>query len=150
MPIAPTNLGKTPMRGLGCSASKLGNGIVPQTPLDFSLLLKTGLPTRAFVADDVIFREGDKAGALYVIQSGQVEIHAGHRVVAILGPGEFFGEMSLVDPAPRSATAIAVTDVSVVPVSEKDFLRIVSQTPSFALDLLRLFVRRIRARDGYY
>ena len=123
---------------------------MPQTPLDFSLLLKAGLPTRAFVADEVIFREGDKADALYIVQSGQVEIHAGHRVVAILGPGEFFGEMSLVDPAPRSGTAVAVTDVVLVPVSEKAFLRIVSETPSFALDLLRLFVRRIRARDGYY
>jgi CRP/FNR family transcriptional regulator, cyclic AMP receptor protein len=120
------------------------------TPLDFSLLLKAGLPTRAYVADEVIFREGDKAEALFVVQSGSVEIHAGHRVVAILGPGEFFGEMSLVDPAPRSGTAVAVTDVTLVPVSEKQFLKIVSETPSFALDLLRLFIRRLRARDGYY
>jgi CRP/FNR family cyclic AMP-dependent transcriptional regulator len=43
-----------------------------------------------------------------------------------------------------------VTDVTLVPVSEKEFLRIVGETPSFALDLMRLFVRRIRARDGYY
>ncbi len=119
-------------------------------PLDFSLLLKAGLPTRTYVADEVIFREGDKAEALFVVQSGSVEIHAGHRVIAILGPGEFFGEMSLVDPAPRSGTAVAVSDVTLVPVSEKQFLKIVSETPSFALDLLRLFVRRLRARDGYY
>jgi len=119
-------------------------------PLDFSLLLKAGLPRRSFVADDVIFREGDKGGALYVIEKGQVEIHAGHRVLAILGPGEFFGEMSLIDPSPRSATAVAVTDVKLIPVSEKEFLRIVGETPSFALDLLRLFARRLRARDGFY
>jgi CRP-like cAMP-binding protein len=121
-----------------------------QKPLDFSLLLKSKLPRRSFVADEMIFREGDKAGELFVIEKGQVEIQGGRRVVAILGPGEFFGEMSLVDPAPRSGTAVAVTDVTLVPVSEKEFLRIVSETPSFALDLMRLFVRRIRARDGYY
>jgi CRP/FNR family transcriptional regulator, cyclic AMP receptor protein len=121
-----------------------------QPPLDFSLLLKAGLPRRSFIADDVIFREGDKAEALFVIESGRVEIQAGHRVVAILGPNEFFGEMSLIDPSPRSATAVAATDVTLVPVSEKQFLKIISETPSFALDLLRLFARRLRARDGFY
>jgi CRP/FNR family transcriptional regulator, cyclic AMP receptor protein len=123
---------------------------VPKTPLDFSILLKAGLPRRSFVADDVIFREGDKAEALYVIEKGRVEIHAGRRVLAILGPGEFFGEMSLIDPSPRSATAVAATDVTLVPVSEKQFLKIVGETPTFALDLLRLFARRLRAREGYY
>ncbi len=123
---------------------------MPGTPLDFSLLLKAGLPRRSFVADEAIFREGDKAEALYVIETGRVEIQAGRRVLAILGPGEFFGEMSLLDPSPRSATAVAVTDVTLVPVSEKQFLRIVGETPSFALDLLRLFARRLRARDGFY
>jgi len=123
---------------------------MPAAPLDFSLLLKAGLPRRSFIADDVIFREGDKAEALFVIETGRVEIHGGHRVLAILGPGEFFGEMSLIDPSPRSATAVAATDVTLVPVSEKQFLKMISETPSFALDLLRLFARRLRARDGFY
>lgn len=123
---------------------------MPEAPLDFSLLVTSGVPTRSFVADEVIFREGDKAVELYVIQKGRVEIHAGHRVLAILGPNEFFGEMALLDPAPRSATAIAATDVTLIPISEKQFLKLVSESPSFALDLLRLFVRRLRARFGYY
>ncbi len=123
---------------------------MPEAPLDFSLLVTSGVPTRSFVADEVIFREGDKAVELYVIQKGRVEIHAAHRVLAILGPNEFFGEMALLDPAPRSATAIAATDVTLIPISEKQFLKLVSESPSFALDLLRLFVRRLRARFGYY
>jgi CRP/FNR family transcriptional regulator, cyclic AMP receptor protein len=132
---------------LGSDASRRGK---VQTPLDFSILLRAGLPRRAFVADEVIFREGEKGETLYVIEKGDVEIRGGRRVIAILGPGEFFGEMSLIDPSPRSATAVAASDVTLVPVSEKDFLRIVSETPSFALDLLRLFARRLRAREGYY
>jgi CRP-like cAMP-binding protein len=60
--------------------------------LDFSLLLKAGLPRRSFVADEAIFREGDKAEALFVIESGRVEIQAGRRVLAILGPGEFLAK----------------------------------------------------------
>jgi CRP/FNR family transcriptional regulator, cyclic AMP receptor protein len=123
---------------------------MPGAPLDFSLLLKAGLPRRAYVADEVIFREGDTADALYMIESGRVEIQAGRRVLTILGPGEFFGEMSLIDPSPRSATAVAATDVRLVPVSEKEFLKIVGETPSLALDLLRLFARRLRAREGFY
>jgi CRP/FNR family transcriptional regulator, cyclic AMP receptor protein len=123
---------------------------MPGAPLDFSLLLKAGLPRRAYVADEVIFREGDTADALYMIESGRVEIQAGRRVLTILGPGEFFGEMSLIDPSPRSATAVAATDVRLVPVSEKQFLKIVGETPSLALDLLRLLARRLRAREGFY
>lgn len=124
--------------------------LMPETPLDFSLLVKSGLPTRSFIADEVIFREGDKAEELYVIQKGRVEIHAGHRVVAILGPNEFFGEMAILDPAPRSGTAIAATDVTLIPVSESQFLKLVSESPGFAVSLLRLFVRRLRARHGFY
>jgi CRP/FNR family transcriptional regulator, cyclic AMP receptor protein len=121
-----------------------------EAPLEFSLLIASNIPTRSFIADEVIFREGDKAEELYVIQSGTVEIHGGQRVLAILEEGDFFGEMALIDPAPRSASAIAVTDVHLIPISEKRFIELVTETPAFALDLLRILVRRIRARDGRY
>ena len=119
-------------------------------PLEFSLLIASGIPTRSFIADDVIFREGHIAEELYVIKSGTVEIHGGQRVLAILKEGDFFGEMALIDPAPRSASAIAVTDVQLIPISEKQFIELVTETPAFALDLLRILVRRIRTRDGHY
>ncbi len=119
-------------------------------PLEFSLLIASGIPTRSFIADDVIFREGHIGEELYVIKSGIVEIHGGQRVLAILKEGDFFGEMALIDPAPRSASAIAVTDVQLIPISEKQFIELVTETPAFALDLLRILVRRIRTRDGHY
>ena len=58
-----------------------------------------------------------------------------------------FGEMALVDGAPRSATAVAMTDVTLVPVSEKQFLFLVSQTPFFALKVMRVLARRLRASN---
>jgi CRP/FNR family cyclic AMP-dependent transcriptional regulator len=119
-------------------------------PLEFSLLIAAGIPTRSFIADDVIFREGHVGEELYVIKSGTVEIRGGQRVLAILQEGDFFGEMALIDPAPRSASAIAVTDVQLIPISEKQFIDLVTETPAFALDLLRILVRRIRTRDGHY
>ena len=56
--------------------------------------------------------------------------------------------MALIDAAPRSATAIAATDVTLVPVGEKQFLFLVSQTPYFALNVMRVLARRLRAQNS--
>jgi CRP-like cAMP-binding protein len=55
--------------------------------------------------------------------------------------------MALIDPAPRSATAVAKTDVKLVPVGEKQFLFLVSRTPHFALNVMRTLARRLRAQN---
>ena len=62
-----------------------------------------------------------------------------------MNANSIFGEMALIDDAPRSATAVAVTDVELVPVSEKQFLFLVSQTPFFAIKVMRVLARRLRA-----
>src|ERR1700674_4492041 len=101
--------------------------------IDFGLLAGDGIATKALKAGAVIFQEGDKADELFIIKSGQVGIRLGNRTLAELNANSIFGEMALIDDAPRSATAVAVTDVELVPVSEKQFLFLVSQTPFFAL-----------------
>jgi hypothetical protein len=58
-----------------------------------------------------------------------------------------FGEMALIDNAPRSATAIAASDAKLVPVSEKQFLFLISNTPYFALNVMRVMARRLRAAN---
>jgi len=118
------------------------------TAIDFGLLAGAGAPVRAYKAGDVIFREGDKAEELYVIQSGKVEIRLGNRVLDTLPEHSIFGEMALIDSAPRSATAIAATDVKLVPVGEKQFLFLVSRTPHFALNVMRALARRLRATNN--
>jgi CRP/FNR family transcriptional regulator, cyclic AMP receptor protein len=116
--------------------------------VDFSLLAKAGVPTRALKAGEVIFKEGDAATELYVIQSGRVGIQHGNRLLDTLEEHSIFGEMALIDAAPRSATAMALTDVTLVPVSEKQFLFMVSQTPFFALMVMRVLARRLRAANN--
>jgi CRP/FNR family cyclic AMP-dependent transcriptional regulator len=64
--------------------------------------------------------------------------------MADLGADSIFGEMALIDNEPRSATAVAVTDVELVPVAEKQFLFLVSQTPHFALKVMRALAQRLR------
>lgn len=115
--------------------------------VDFSILVGSEVSTRSFKAGETIFKEGDPANELYVIQKGQVGVQTGNRLLDTLGSKTIFGEMALVDSAPRSADAIALTDVTLVPVSERQFLFLVSETPYFALNVMRLMARRLRATN---
>jgi CRP/FNR family transcriptional regulator, cyclic AMP receptor protein len=117
------------------------------TRVDFGILAGAGAPARRFKAGDVIFQQGDAAEELYVIQSGTVEIRLGNRVLDTLPELSIFGEMALIDRSPRSATAVATTDVSVVPVGEKQFLFLVSRTPHFALNVMRVLAQRLRTTN---
>ena len=116
-------------------------------PVDFRLLAGAGAPARDYKAGDVIFKEGDAAHELFIIQSGEVEIRLGNRVLETLPQYSIFGEMALVDAAPRSATAVAASDVKLVPVTEKQFLFLVTNTPHFALNMMRVMARRLRATN---
>jgi CRP/FNR family transcriptional regulator, cyclic AMP receptor protein len=113
----------------------------------FSILTGNDIAVRFFKAGDVIFHEGDEATELFVIKSGQVRIQIGNRTVAEFGQDSIFGEMALIDSEPRSATAIAANDVELVPVSEKQFLFLVSQTPYFALKVMRVLAQRLRVTN---
>ncbi len=118
-----------------------------RNPDDFSLLLGPDVPSRAFAAGKVIFLEGDRAEEFFVIRRGEVEIRSGNRLLETLGENEIFGEMALIDASPRSADAVAKTDVIVAPISEKDYLFLVKHTPFFALKVLRVLARRLRAQN---
>jgi CRP/FNR family cyclic AMP-dependent transcriptional regulator len=113
----------------------------------FSILTGNDIAVRILKAGDVIFREGDEATELFVIKSGQVRIQIGNRTVAEFGQDSIFGEMALIDSEPRSATAIATNDVELVPVSEKQFLFLVGQTPYFALKVMRVLAQRLRVTN---
>lgn len=115
-----------------------------QQEAGFSVLAADHIEALSFKAGDVVFREGDEAKELFVIKSGQVRVQIGNRTVTELGQDNIFGEMALIDSEPRSATVIAITDVELVPVSEKQFLFLVSQTPFFALKVMRVLAQRLR------
>jgi CRP/FNR family transcriptional regulator, cyclic AMP receptor protein len=119
-----------------------------ETSVDFGILAGAGAPVREFKAGEVIFKQGDAASEFFVIQSGRVDIHLGNRSLGTLSDHDIFGEMALIDAAPRSATAIAATDVKLVPVGEKQFLFLVSRTPHFALNIMRVLARRLRAQNS--
>ena len=87
----------------------------------FSLLTGNSIETRRVRAGGVIFREGEQADELFVIKSGYVRIQIGNRQMADLTTDSIFGEMALIDSEPRSATAVAITDVELVPSRKSSF-----------------------------
>jgi CRP/FNR family transcriptional regulator, cyclic AMP receptor protein len=110
----------------------------------FGVLTGNDVETRSFKAGTIIFHQGDAASEMFVIRRGEVRIQLGNRTLAELKADSVFGEMALIDNEPRSASAIAITDVELVPVSEKQFLFMVGQTPYFALKVMRVLAQRLR------
>lgn len=100
----------------------------------------------AFAAGQVVFSSGDAGDVMYVVQSGEVEVSVNGRAIDTLGPGGVFGEMALIDHAPRTATVTALTDCRLVPIDETRFLNHVHRTPFFALQVMRIMNERLRRR----
>lgn len=90
-----------------------------------------------YAAGKIIMREGQRGVALYAVLEGRVAISIGDTVVEKAGPGGIFGEMSLVDRAPRLATAVAATDCTLLAISRHMFLHLVKSSPKFGAALLK-------------
>jgi CRP/FNR family cyclic AMP-dependent transcriptional regulator len=103
---------------------------------------------RVCEAGEAIFRAFDMGAEMYVVLEGQVEITIGPNVVEVLGPGEPFGEMALIDQAPRVATAMAKTPCKLAVITEKRFLFMVQTTPHFALQIMKVMADRLRKMNA--
>lgn len=102
----------------------------------------------AFAAGQRIFSRGDEGRAMYVVLEGEVDLDIDGERVETLGAGEPFGEMALIDHAPRVATATARTACRVLEVPEKRFLFMVQQTPYFSLQIMRVMAERLRKMNA--
>jgi len=106
----------------------------------------------SFPAGETIFRAGDPGGVMHAVLVGRVEVSIvdrdGNRVVLhALGPGEIFGELSLFDGEPRSATVTAVEPTRTFLVDRDDLGRLFARRPQAAIDVLAVLGRRLRATD---
>ncbi|ARJ67496.1 signal transduction protein [Magnetospirillum sp. ME-1] len=106
--------------------------------------------TRDVAAGEVIFRQGDAADMAYLIETGVIQIrHDGPneceaRPLALLGPGEVFGELGVIDGEPRSATAIAQTPARLVTVRAEKIQQSIARSDPFFAELMRKLVGRLR------
>ncbi len=102
-----------------------------------------------FKGGDVIFREGERSNAAYLITSGQVEVvrvrdDGKSETIAVLNQGEYFGEMGAIDDKPRSATAIAKGPVVCMSVGQEEFRDMLLNRPQESIDLLKVLFERLR------
>jgi len=98
----------------------------------------------SFAKGAVIFKEGEPGDCMFFVIEGAVAVQIGGADVTRLESGEVFGEMALIDHAPRSATAVAATDCRLAAINEQRFLRLVVQVPMFALNLMQVITHRLR------
>jgi uncharacterized membrane protein len=109
------------------------------------------LTSRSFGEGDVIFAQGEEGHAMYLIEEGAVDIVAGsasQRVtLASLFNGQYFGELSLLDGAPRSATAIAARPTLVLALERDDFVEFVKRRPEASLSIMHELGERMRATN---
>lgn len=104
---------------------------------------------RTFAGDEAIVHQGDDGVGLFVITSGKVKIvkkteEGGELDIATHGPGEFFGEFSVLDGAPRTASVIAVEPTECLVVVSWDFRSLMDSHPRIALQIMPVLVTRFR------
>jgi len=107
---------------------------------------------REYPKNSVILFEDDPGDSLYIVSTGQVKVvligEDGREVIlSVLGDGDFFGEMALIDDEPRSAHVIAMKDSQLLVLRRDDFQAQVAMHPQIALKLLRVLVQRLRRAD---
>jgi CRP-like cAMP-binding protein len=114
-----------------------------------SAALQASLTRSELVRGDVLFREGDQGDALFVVIEGKVKLartasDGRENLLAVMGPADMFGELSLFDPGPRTATASAVTDTTVVSLSHDALEPWLRGRPEVSQQLLAALARRLR------
>ena len=115
-------------------------------------LLQTFLKT--YAKDEVVFTENSPGKEMFIVYSGKVNLYKEKQdkrvLIATVDPGDFFGEMTLVDSSPRSATAIAAEDTQLIVLDEPKFLYLLRHQPEFALVIMQKLCGTLRRMtDGW-
>ena len=93
---------------------------------------------------EVLFREGDTGDDMFAVVEGAVELSRNETTIEVVGAGGILGELALVDPGPRSATARAQEPSRVVRVDHRQFTFLVQEHPTFALQVMAVMAERLR------
>ena len=92
----------------------------------------------------MVVKEGDQGDAMYLIVDGQVKVHRGEHTLAELGQKQCFGEMSILDAEPRSATVTSLTDLTLLKIQRDDFTEILAEKPEISQGIIKVLTRRLR------
>jgi CRP-like cAMP-binding protein len=111
---------------------------------DFLVRLASVMDELSFPRDHTIFTQGQEGRSLYIVVSGLVRVHIGDRDLAQLRQGTCFGEMSLFDSEPRSASVTALEECECLVLTQLQLYDAIDETPGIAVNIIRLLSRRIR------
>jgi CRP-like cAMP-binding protein len=119
-----------------------------ETPETVLLEVASMLEEIQKVEGEVLFKEGEKGDCLYIISQGRVKIHKEAHVYAEMGPNDFFGELSLFDTEPRSASATVTSqDATLLKLKQQDFYDLIESRVEIVRGVMKVLCGRLRAQN---
>lgn len=114
--------------------------------------LAAGSVRKNYPRGRTIVAEGEPSQSLYILLSGRAKVQRSDSegkevILAVIGPREFFGEMSLIDDAPRSASVITIESSDFMAINKDSFKAVLVQSPDISMQIMRGLVRRLREAD---
>lgn len=137
--------------------------VVAQTCIVLGIIIYVGVTVTDFLRHrgvsrinfgpgEIVFRQGEAGDYVYSIINGEAEVIReeldGEKILARLGPAEYFGEMALISDAPRTATVRAITPLEVITIARKDFLSLYTYLPSFLMSVEKIIQQRRHTTDS--
>lgn len=114
---------------------------------DFLVRLSSIMNEVSYPANKMIFAQGQDGRSLYIVAAGRVRVHLGDKDLALLEKGSCFGEMSLFDAEPRSASVTAISNCDCLVLTQQQLYEAIDETPDIAVNIIRLLSRRIRSQN---
>ncbi len=116
-------------------------------PADILNEFATHLEVTLFSTGTSIIKKGEEGNAMFVIAGGKVKIHDGEHVVATMEAGNFFGELSLLDTAPRSMSVTAIDDIKILSISRELFYNLLQSRPEVTKKIISTLTSRLRRQN---
>jgi CRP/FNR family cyclic AMP-dependent transcriptional regulator len=121
-------------------------------PEDQLRMLTSVITRRSLPRSTTVMASGDPTDSLYIVLSGRLKVMMSDAegkevILSILGPGEFFGEMGLIDDAPRSASVVSIEPCELLSIAKRDFKKCLAENFEMAQAVMRGLVRRLREAD---
>ena len=115
-------------------------------------MLSLVVTRRSAARSSTVMTAGDPTDSLYIVLSGRLKVMMSDAdgkevILSILGPGEFFGEMGLIDDSPRSASVVAIESCELLCIAKRDFKKCLAENFEMAMAVMRGLVRRLREAD---
>ncbi len=114
---------------------------------EFLVRLASIMNEVSYPSNKMIFAQGQEGRSLYIVTAGKVRVHIGDKDLAILEKGSCFGEMSLFDAEPRSASVTAISNCDCLVLTQQQLYEAIDETPDIAVNIIRLLSRRIRTQN---